>query len=565
MKAPEEPERSTDVCTAKDAQDALKTGRKAQALLIALTAWRRSRAPEIAAVVEHLSALCAADFEAPTSNTKVRFHEAWMRTAKSALSEAVVVTGWLAAKLSRMLPEEPGCPRTLSEFQVHHGAFLERLRELEARGPDPRISMALFTVLQKMPLPFFRRTYRHSSVLYVPAIELLIAQRDPRMPDKLRDLARSPTRKNSFDRRVQAKLASDAIAKMGAVEPKRPDDAEAWLSILPKRPKKGPGDVHTWMQAILEAPDDDTPRQVYADLLIEQDDPRGEFIALQLQAGAARSQKRAAKLLRTHKRAWLSEPLCQTLVRVEFKRGFLDSAALEHRGAAAAHTWRVARQAPALQTLRALYKGKADTELYLSFLKASQARCLECIEVTGPNVYRAVLELPARRRIRTLLLRTPLNGSRLTKLAEAPAFAQLQTLEYPLSARTLMPAIVALEGSPLLRRIERLRLFNKNASADAGLALLLRCESWPANLREVSARLMNAHLKVQRSASQTKVWMSAHQKTLLWITALPKKASHVYLHLTDSEHRAVDRAAFQRSFEEARPRVAVEFVDDFSL
>jgi type IV pilus assembly protein PilB len=38
-----------------------------------------------------------------------------------------------------------------------------------------------------------------------------------------------------------------------------------------------------FLQAILEAPEDDTPRLIYADWLEEQGDPRGEFIRLQAQ------------------------------------------------------------------------------------------------------------------------------------------------------------------------------------------------------------------------------------------------------------------------------------------
>ena len=38
-----------------------------------------------------------------------------------------------------------------------------------------------------------------------------------------------------------------------------------------------------FLQAILEAPEDDTPRLIYADWLEDQGDPRGEFIRLQAQ------------------------------------------------------------------------------------------------------------------------------------------------------------------------------------------------------------------------------------------------------------------------------------------
>ena len=36
-----------------------------------------------------------------------------------------------------------------------------------------------------------------------------------------------------------------------------------------------------FLQAVLENPDDDTPRLIYADWLEERGDPRGEFIRVQ--------------------------------------------------------------------------------------------------------------------------------------------------------------------------------------------------------------------------------------------------------------------------------------------
>ena len=84
------------------------------------------------------------------------------------------------------------------------------------------------------------------------------------------------------------------------------------------------------LAAIRAAPGDDRPRLVYADWLQERGDPRGEFIALQLaNAGAgagerdARAQRREQVLLRDHVRAWLG-PIGDVAVlkRCRFVRGF---------------------------------------------------------------------------------------------------------------------------------------------------------------------------------------------------------------------------------------------------
>jgi uncharacterized protein (TIGR02996 family) len=75
------------------------------------------------------------------------------------------------------------------------------------------------------------------------------------------------------------------------------------------------GHVDVLLQRVIAAPDDLHARQVYADALHEQGDPRGEFIQLQLQAEAlspgdpnrAKAERAAAKIEKAHRRAWLDE------------------------------------------------------------------------------------------------------------------------------------------------------------------------------------------------------------------------------------------------------------------
>lgn len=77
------------------------------------------------------------------------------------------------------------------------------------------------------------------------------------------------------------------------------------------------------LDAVLAAPDDDGPRLVYADWLLERGDPRGEFI--QLQCGPVRNAKREAALLKEHQQAWLA-PLRPHLRTVRWRRGFVEEA-----------------------------------------------------------------------------------------------------------------------------------------------------------------------------------------------------------------------------------------------
>lgn len=96
---------------------------------------------------------------------------------------------------------------------------------------------------------------------------------------------------------------------------------------------------HPLFDAVLAAPFDDAPRLVYADSLIEADDPRGEFIAVQCRLAAGRlSQKdakaaraREAQLLAAHSEEWfgpvekwLRERDWYSVGQVKTRRGFLS-------------------------------------------------------------------------------------------------------------------------------------------------------------------------------------------------------------------------------------------------
>jgi uncharacterized protein (TIGR02996 family) len=75
--------------------------------------------------------------------------------------------------------------------------------------------------------------------------------------------------------------------------------------------------------AIRAAPHDDAPRLVYADHLIAQGDPRGEFIATQIMRSLD-TRDRWVELLRAHRDEWTRDARRIGASNVQFDRGFIE-------------------------------------------------------------------------------------------------------------------------------------------------------------------------------------------------------------------------------------------------
>jgi uncharacterized protein (TIGR02996 family) len=154
------------------------------------------------------------------------------------------------------------------------------------------------------------------------------------------------------------------------------------------------------LEAIVEAPDDDAPRLVYADWLQSRGDPRGEFIQLQCQLAAAPDDERRRaikiaenKLFAAHGKSWL-EPLFLILpapseiftpFKFELERGFVEEAHVT----------------------------------------------LDCI----PHFAQLWQRAPLLRRLRlmpNMIVSTPIKQPRLGGLLDAPQFARLRSLEVTL-------------------------------------------------------------------------------------------------------------------------------------
>src|SRR5262245_38736778 len=97
-------------------------------------------------------------------------------------------------------------------------------------------------------------------------------------------------------------------------------------------------DHEAFLRGILQHPDDDAPRQVYADWLEERGDPRGEFIRVQCELARLPPddprwdalEQREFDLLRAHETEWTKD-IKSIVSEWQFHRGFVDTVSMGAR------------------------------------------------------------------------------------------------------------------------------------------------------------------------------------------------------------------------------------------
>lgn len=187
-------------------------------------------------------------------------------------------------------------------------------------------------------------------------------------------------------------------------------------------------------------PADDAPRQVYADLLVQRGDPRGEFIHLQLARNRRKPTggERAAelKLLNKHARSWLGElvPAVGGVARYRLRVGPVDE-------------YDFCRFERGFLTGAWLIDGR-----YLKPVIASpQLATLETVTIDDWEVpLLATAKLPALHRLR---IRDQLSASSVDQLVKAPWAKQLARLEVSAELEHLLVVIARVVTLPLLREL----------------------------------------------------------------------------------------------------------------
>jgi uncharacterized protein (TIGR02996 family) len=240
-----------------------------------------------------------------------------------------------------------------------------------------------------------------------------------------------------------------------------------------------------FLQAIIETPDDDTPRLVYADWLEEHGDAeRAEFIRVQVQLACLPEEDPRRPALKLRERALLSRheatwagPFRGRVESWKFRRGFVEQittgaakfltqteqlfrlAPIRHVRLRRA-TWCLHRLAacPFLGRLTGLdLSGNADRPGGANFLLPSGVRAL----AASPHLHRLTT---------LLLFATNINVFDVQHLVSAPALKRLTTLD--LGGNALGPdGAGVLAGAPALARLTTLRLHRTQIGV-AGVRLL---------------------------------------------------------------------------------------------
>lgn len=223
-----------------------------------------------------------------------------------------------------------------------------------------------------------------------------------------------------------------------------------------KRPAAAKHDLAALEAAVYADPDDDAPRSVYADALVEQGDPRGEFIHLQLRGDPAK------KLAAAHGKTWLGPFAPFLRAKFAFARGFLDTceANPDRQDAIAKHVghpmWSTVRAFggsaklafdPVMRSLREL-----DYSTYEARMHGMKRPWHELL-VRTERPLTALTYQPNRRTYGERQDPKWGDADELVALAKCATLPQLKQLSVICDPEVLL----AFAGSPVAKRLDRLR------------------------------------------------------------------------------------------------------------
>jgi uncharacterized protein (TIGR02996 family) len=245
-----------------------------------------------------------------------------------------------------------------------------------------------------------------------------------------------------------------------------------------------------FLQSIIESPDDDSPRLIYADYLEEHGQPeRAEFIRLQCQRAlmraddlkAAELEAREQELLKEHEEEW-AKPWKGLAEKWEFHRGFIEAVRLEPQ-AFLTHAPTLLASTPVL--LAELGAEWGDTPRLLSLLEASPFLkrlrsvylyfCFGCVSDAGLGTL-SQSPLLLQRLGGLVVSDCHITEAGLQPVVMAPLLARLRLLFLCGCGLQGEAAALLLTDSPCLDRLTHLGL-SDNELGDATVQVLVRSPS----------------------------------------------------------------------------------------
>jgi uncharacterized protein (TIGR02996 family) len=258
------------------------------------------------------------------------------------------------------------------------------------------------------------------------------------------------------------------------------------------------------LAAVLAAPDDDAPRQVYADWLMERGDPRGEFIALQLKLGRTlagararwasatgltesavkRLKEREVELIKRYEKVWIPRTRC--FRAWAWRRGFLSSVL-------------------------------ADVAKFTRDVGSVAGIPLESVKLTGfrPEHLKTVLAADVHPTLRSFDFSSNRLNARTAGVLAAPLFGRARGLDLwgnDFSTPAATEVLAAID----LPRLERLSLCGTKLT-DESLARLAEGRFFP--------RLTHLDLRFNRALTPGGLAVLRKAKALRWVGAFGTQAS----------------------------------------
>jgi uncharacterized protein (TIGR02996 family) len=253
-----------------------------------------------------------------------------------------------------------------------------RLEQLGWFGDDPRIARALVEIA-------LRRARQHlPAELWSQIFALVLRGGDARLVDALTQLAGNRTDLSEqivpligvLTQRAPNKLSADERSALRALTDAtdllQPSSEDTLFPPPPPDDSDRAGEAA--LAAIYANPDDDEARLVYADWLLDRNDPRGEFITLQMKVDPSPADRtRCRRLLELWEQTWLG-PIAQLVSSGanRWDRGFLMATRAPERVGSASSE---AIDHPSWNTVRTLDVHQPDTR----FLVGCELRFVESI------------------------------------------------------------------------------------------------------------------------------------------------------------------------------------------
>jgi uncharacterized protein (TIGR02996 family) len=332
-------------------------------------AWRRTRHPKFAALAEALSS------QEPE------------RPALGATGKKVDVEKWIEIERAN---DWRDLPRLMATLGAGNSPIAGDRVTLLARRDDPRLIPVLLHLLENPPF-----TAGSSRRFWMTLISTLTISRDVRARHGMADLAKryKPINDTVMGATIAASIAKAAREIQDPPPLSASDDAS--LKALTEQVPIAAGSVTPGAPAgatteemfgeIVRNLDDDAARLIYADMLSEKGDPRGEFIVLQVERAAGRgsverSDLERDKYTRTSKITEFGVPISTAAEKVEFERGFPVAISLARTGL------QVVVDAPEWGTVKKITQiGYAPAKAFQDFVNLGTAPNLEALSTIPPK------------------------------------------------------------------------------------------------------------------------------------------------------------------------------------